>query len=66
MLPVTMRIPNMIEQDKYFAELEPSPFKRVFLMAADIRRKVDIERKIAEEEREERRKLGIKRGVIVG
>jgi hypothetical protein len=43
MEPITRRIKDMREQDKVFAEMEPSLFKRVYLMAADIRKRIDIE-----------------------
>lgn len=56
MEPVTMRINDLREQDKYFIEAEPSLFKRVFVMAADIRKRIDLERKREEEEKEEKRR----------
>jgi hypothetical protein len=43
MEPITRRIKDMREQDKVFAEMEHSLFKRVYLMAADIRKRIDIE-----------------------
>ena len=43
MEPITRRIKDMREQDKVFAEMEPNLFKRVYLMAADIRKRIDIE-----------------------
>lgn len=54
--PITMQIKGMQAQNEYFKQLEPSQFKRVFLMANDIRRKVDIERERAQAERESKRK----------
>jgi len=54
--PITMQIKGMQAQNEYFKQLEPSPFKRVFLMANDIRRKVDLQRERAEAERESKKK----------
>lgn len=57
--PVTKRIKDMREQDEYFRKLEKSPFKRVHLMAADIRRKIDMEYKEEVAARGERREINI-------
>lgn len=55
--PVTRRIKDFREQDKYFKRLEHNQFKRVHLMAADIRRKIDIEYKEEEVKRNERHEV---------
>lgn len=57
--PVTRRIKDLREQDEYFRKLEPCRFKRVHLMAADIRRKIDIEYKEEEARRNERHEVAL-------
>ena len=57
--PVTRRIKDLREQDEYFRKLEPNQFKRVHLMAADIRRKIDIEYKEEEVKRNERHEVAL-------
>ena len=57
--PVTRRIKALREQDEYFRKLEPNQFKRVHLMAADIRRKIDIEYKEEEARRNERHEAAL-------